>query len=218
MTGGIPKTIIPIPHGSQVACPNCGKQAVASFPLEFLDIGPEEIPAFEDDLAQRGHSGEINVDHHGRAILWYFPDLFNQWPSGDQGWPATLTVCECSHCGFRGKHRFSSAPLSEQWALDPNTRISYCPICGAGPWPGDCPLDEVTGSYGICDDCWCEYGDDDTPEHREKWLEAAKGRLSEAELDRRRSHMIMSWNVPQEPEWTYRKPVPLDSEGGMYMK
>jgi hypothetical protein len=37
------------------------------------------------ELTQHGHPGEINVDHHGRVILWYFPKYFNQWPSGDKG-------------------------------------------------------------------------------------------------------------------------------------
>jgi hypothetical protein len=85
MTDGIPKNKIPIPRGTQVVCPNCGNQAVAFFPLEFLDIKPEEIPAYEMELTQHGHPGEINVDHHGRVILWYFPKYFNQWPSGDKG-------------------------------------------------------------------------------------------------------------------------------------
>lgn len=206
------------PSISEVVCPGCGEKATASFPLTFLDIKPEDIASYQDHYARHGKRVEINTDHNGRVILWFFPDFFNRWPSGDQGWPGSMTLCECDHCGFRGKHRYSTAPLIEQWGLDATTRISYCPICGQGPWSESYSVDELAGSYSICEDCGCEYGCDDTPEIRERWLEEAKQRLTTDELNQRKARMIMTWNAPLKPAWMYCTPIPIDAEGGMCLK
>lgn len=209
---------LPKPHVFEVVCPKCGDKAKASFPMAFLDIKAEQIASSLEGYAQLGERVEINADQNGRHIVWFFPDFFNRWPSGDQGWPASLTVCECDHCGFRGKHRFTSAPLAEQWGLESSKVITHCPICGFGPMSQSGPVDEVADSYSICPDCSCEYGFDDTPEFRDRWLEDAKQRLTTGELDQRRSRMIMGWNVPQKPEWMYYTPIPVDADVGMYLK
>lgn len=209
---------IPAPAALEVVCPQCGDQALAHFPLAFLDIARNEIEARERDYRARGSDVRINTDHHGRAFLWFYPDLFDAWPEGNQGWPVTLTVCECGHCGYHGKHRFSIASLTEQWGLEADAKVSYCPICGEGPWLEAYSVEEVALSYWICDDCRCEYGYDDTPESREKWLTEARRKLSPPDLEQRMSRMIMNWNKPQRPMWTYRRPAPLDLEDGMYLK
>lgn len=79
-------------------------------------------------------------------------------------------------------------------------------------------MDELAGSYSICEDCGCEYGCDDTPEIRERWLEEAKQRLTTDELNQRKARMIMTWNAPLKPAWMYCTPIPIDAEGGMCLK
>jgi len=208
---------IPAPSASEVVCPKCGDQALAYFPLTFLDIPREECDSRERYYRDRGHDILINTDHNGRVILWFYPDLFDTWPDGVRGWPASLTVCVCRHCGHQEKHRYSVASLNEQWGLGAELKVSFCPICGDGPWPESYTVQEVAYSYWICEGCNCEYGYDDTPEFREEWLVGARDKLTPAELDERMCHMIMNWNRPQQQMWTYRRPAPIDLEDGYYL-
>ena len=48
--------------------------------------------------------------------------------------------------------------------------ITYCPVCGYGPFKEPYQtIEELRTSYEICDCCGCEYGNDDTEKHLETW-------------------------------------------------
>jgi hypothetical protein len=113
---------IPASSASEVVCPKCGDQALAYFPFPFLDIPREECDSRERFYRDRGHNILINTDHNGRVMIWFYPDLFHAWPEGVQGWPASLTVCVCCHCGHQGKHRYSGRSvdmISRNYKLNP---------------------------------------------------------------------------------------------------
>ena len=101
---------------------------------------------------------------------------------------------------------FTYAILSDQMS-NQEKMISYCPICGKGPFPEPVPEDELRASFWICECCGCEYGYTDHPPYREWWLKkmrkmGTKARWAEEEyrpadwnLGEQLSHIDPTWNV-----------------------
>ena len=85
--------------------------------------------------------------------------------------------------------------------------ISYCPICGLGPFPEPVPEDELKHSYWICECCGCEYGNDDRPDVREWWIKKMrklgpeakwfdeKRRPANWDLEEQLTHIDPTWNA-----------------------
>ena len=85
--------------------------------------------------------------------------------------------------------------------------ISYCPICGMGPFPEPVIEDELRASFWICACCGCEYGLCDDPTYREWWLKkmrkmGAKARWfnekyqpADWDLEEQLRHIDPTWNA-----------------------
>ena len=49
--------------------------------------------------------------------------------------------------------------------------ISHCPLCGYGPWVTTYKsIDELRMSYDICECCGGEFGNDDSVEYYDQWV------------------------------------------------
>ena len=85
--------------------------------------------------------------------------------------------------------------------------ISYCPICGMGPFPEPVLEDELRTSFWICECCGCEYGYTDHSAYREGWLKkmrkmGVKARWSDEkhqtanwDLEEQLAHIDPTWNA-----------------------
>ena len=78
-------------------------------------------------------------------------------------------------------------------------KITHCPICGIA---FEEPVEEETlrFSYWICHCCGCEYGNDDIPDYRDKWIQRGAPWFAERErpidwtLQEQLRHADLSWN------------------------
>jgi hypothetical protein len=79
---------------------------------------------------------------------------------------------------------------------------THCPICGHLLTDEGISGSELRGSFWICECCGCEFGYDDTPAYREKWIEGGcawfnpKARPQEWSLDDQLKRADLAWLKP----------------------
>ncbi len=181
-----------------VTCPKCGSKANSYLPFEVN--AQSAIPKLQD------HPEWLWKPFNEGIVIWFFPQIVSDFGGCESGWPGLRRVVVCDSCGLRGLYNFRSVPTWERWGLDPNLRITHCPICGDGPWERARSIDEVAGSFDICCDsegCWTEYGCDDTPEYRELWRGEATKQLGEERVKERLARSIPQWNTDIADLWKH---------------
>jgi hypothetical protein len=83
--------------------------------------------------------------------------------------------------------------------------ISYCPICGFGPFAEPVTKDELRHSFWICECCGCEYGYSDHRAYREWWLNKMR-KLGEKAKWSDEKHRPENWDLEEQlthidPTW-----------------
>ena len=91
--------------------------------------------------------------------------------------------------------------------------LSHCPVCGV-PFPEPEHIDSVRSSWDICVCCGCEYGLDDTPEYRAKWLQRGSPWFTRErepgnwDLREQLTHIIPDWDHGYGEGFPPRTPSP----------